>query len=383
MNRVSEVLRSLQLTAEDAARRCQLPQARVQAILEGAEPNLAELRALSQGLRVPLNSFGEQDLASQSQGKLGLLFRSAWRTSPEEYEPTVERVARYVDAALKILPPRNVAPDWVPQGKVSDETYAGAQRLAAEFRERLVPARADEPIPDLPQLLAGREGVVLGRLEQSRYEGASLFVEGYCFVFVSTRFAARMLFTLAHEVGHLIFGGKDGHTAVFERTSEIGTWSRSHSRAERFVDAFASIFLLPDRGVGRALKKVREVYGIRASQIGDIEILVLSRIFGVSFEVAARRCEDLELLPRGGAVSLTQQLRKDYGSPERRANELGLPPRVPVVFPKLSPNLLAAATTKINAGEISIGWLGDQFGLSPSEIYALNAELSGGSELRR
>jgi len=130
---------------------------------------------------------------------------------------------------------------------------------------------------------------------------------------------------------------------------------------------------MPDRGVGMGLKKIREVFHIISPSVGDIEILWLSRFFGVSFEVAARRCEELELLPAGGSVALTGRLKKDFGSPERRAEQLGLPPRPKVSIPKLSPNLLSVIVRKIKSGKISVGWASERFGLSIDELYKAHA----------
>jgi Zn-dependent peptidase ImmA (M78 family) len=198
---------------------------------------------------------------------------------------------------------------------------------------------------------------------------------------VSPRFPARMLFTLAHELGHLLAHRTSGNGAVFERTSQISR-RRAGPKVERFVDAFASILLVPDRGVGRALTQIRRTLNVESSVLGDVEILLLARIFGVSFEVAARRCEDLDLLPEGGAVSLADQLKKDFGSPERRADELGLPPRPTITLPKVSHKLLKAAIEKIEAGELSAGWIADRIGIGIGELFAANAELTSGSQLR-
>lgn len=130
------------------------------------------------------------------------------------------------------------------------------------------------------------------------------------------------------------------------------------------------------------LRVVRETLEVSSPEIGDVEILLLARMFGVSFEVAARRCEDLELLPSGGATSLTAQLKKDYGNPEQRAEKLGLPDRAKTTFPAVSKNLVAAIIEKVRSGEKSVGWASDNFGLSIGDIYAANAALGEHRELR-
>ncbi len=104
-----------------------------------------------------------------------------------------------------------------------------------------------------------------------------------------------------------------------------------------------------------ALKKVREIARSADNQLGDIELLYLARIFGVSFLAAARRCEDLSLLPRGGAASLNEALLKNFGSAEKRADQLKLPPRPKIEFHPVPQALLASAVDRIRAGELSIG----------------------------
>jgi hypothetical protein len=367
MGKVAELLRSLGLSPEDIRLRSSLPIERVRALLEGDPPNLAELRALSRGLRLPMRALALGRSVTDRDDALGLLFRTATRDTTQ-YERTIEDVASFVEAALSLLPHRENSPEWLEHFTLNRESYEEAHRLASLFRNVFVPDRDDEPLTDLADVLVDHASCIVNQLRLSRYEGASLTISGYCFIFVSPRFAGRMLFTLAHELGHLIAHHEKEPAAVFERISHISQASKA-SRRERFVDAFASILLLPDRGVGMALQKIRELFHITSSSVGDIELLCLSRFFGVSFEVAARRCEDLELLPTGGAAALTRQLTKEFGSPEQRATQLGLPPRPEVLIPRVSPNLMETIIRSIDSGEISAGWASERFGLSVDEIY--------------
>ena len=97
---------------------------------------------------------------------------------------------------------------------------------------------------------------------------------------------------------------------------------------------------------------------------------------GVSFDVAARRCEDLGLLPQGAGYAISQQLKKEFGSPEKRAEYLELPPRQRVVLPPVSAHLAKAISQSIRRGDASIGWVTDRLGLSIGEVLAINAESS-------
>ena len=133
--------------------------------------------------------------------------------------------------------------------------------------------------------------------------------------------------------------------------------------------------LLPAAGVGVTLKKIRELAKIEQDQIGDIELNFLSRVFGTSFEVAARRCEDLKLLPRGGARALYELIRKEYGSPEKRAQYLKLPPRPEIDFPIVPERLLISAIERIKSGAVSIGKASAMLGISISDIVSAHARV--------
>src|SRR4030095_16854249 len=193
--------------------------------------------------------------------------------------------------------------------------------------------------------------------------------------FVSPRFPPRMLFTLAHEIGHLITHHRaNKEFACLDFLNTTGRIKRSSKKTESFADGFASCLRLPRAGVGIALKKVWELGKSTSSAIGDVEILYLSRIFGVSFQAAAVRCEDLSLLPRGGAISIYEELVKNHGSPEKRAEEIKLPPRPKIEFPTVPRHLLDAAIRKIQAGEMSVGRASAALNLSIADILARHAE---------
>lgn len=165
-----------------------------------------------------------------------------------------------------------------------------------------------------------------------------------------------MLFTVAHELGHIVAHHVSGNNfAWFDPINLFGGIRQPRRQVERYADAFASNLLLPKAGVGIALKKIREIHQVRQDAVGDIEILYLGRLFGVSFQVAARRCEDLGLIPPGGALSLYERIRKEFGSPEKRAEQLGLPSRPEIIFPTLPRQVLEGAIRKVRAGEVSIG----------------------------
>lgn len=363
MTKLAEFFHTVSLSPDEVALKAKLPTSRVRAILGGQDATLVELRALARALKVPLRTFVQKEQDSD----FALLFRSSASSRPDL---GVEQAASFVQAAISIMPKRSSPPQWLSNFEAKDETYEEAERLAESFRLQILPARVDEPLYDLPELLVRLGGVILSRLESSRFEGASVIADGYAFIFVSPRFPGRMLFTLAHELGHLIAHHKQHRSVVFDLASQIGGIRRYRSQSEAFVDAFASVLLMPARGVGIALRQIRKSYHINSDQIGDVEILCLARLYGVSFDAAALRCEKLGLIPKGGAVSLSEFLRRHHGSAEKRADALGLPKRPTISFPRVSDNLLKAAGLKIEKGEFSLGWVTDRLACSANDLYA-------------
>jgi len=372
MSGIVTLLSDLKLNLEDIAKKTKLPLERVKAILAGQPYSAAELRALSSGLQIPLQAFAQGHSPASEDTKLGILFRKTTDVK-ENYDHTLSSVASYVEAALKILPRRESNPEWLDELAPAKQTPQEASRSAGLFRARFTPKETQGEILNLGTILANEAGVIIGRLKRSRYEGASVLTDGYAFVFISPRFPARMLFTLAHELGHLIAHHRSGERAAFDKPTQIGS-GKKQNLEELFVDAFASNVLMPDRGVGIALDTIRELFKIKTTpHVGDIEILYLSRIFGVSFDVAARRCEALELLPRGGANSLIAEIKKLYRNPEVRARGLELPPRRDIHIPKISSILLRSIAMGIERGDISSGWAAERFGISVGEIFSENA----------
>jgi Zn-dependent peptidase ImmA (M78 family) len=363
----------LKIGPRDIADKTSLALQRVEELLQGDKAALSELRAISAGLRVPMHVLARGQRPSES-APLAPLFRSV-RGAGADLDVTLERVATFVEAALELLPEREQAPSWLRDFKVGPASYAEADRIAKQFRALVYQHPDDEPAINLPAVLGGLEGVVVTRLLYSRYEGISLIAGNYCFIFVSPRFQGRMLFTLGHELGHVLAHHKSGGDAIFEQAGQIGTFGE-RSRREAFVDAFASCLLLPDVGIGKALKAFREHYSVTSRNITDREISLLARFYGVSFDVAARRCEDLGLLPRGVGLAISAKLKKEFGSPEKRAEQLGLPPRQRVFLPPISGQLAQSISHAIRVGQASIGWVTDRLGLSIGEVLAINADSS-------
>lgn len=368
MANVAATLLALSLLPNEIASRTRLAPERVKEILDGAPVTASELRALAQGLKLSMRAFTSAGSPATSP-TFGARFRAPGVTDSER-EPTLDRLAGFVDAALKVLPIRARLPEWLERFSLQKpESYDEAERLAAELRAFIYPGEVDSPAIDLPQRLRTLDGMIVSQLKNSKYEGASVAAGGYLFVFVSPRFPARMLFTLGHELGHVV-AHHSVQSAHLDLATSIGSF---RNRAEGFADAFSSAFLLPAQAVGGSLQAIRQFIGATSDEIGDVELLILARLHGVSFDVAARRCEDLNLLPRGGATSLAEHLRKHHKNPEKRAEALGLPPRERVHFDVVSPVLMKFVHESVASGVTSPSWLADRLNTSIESIYETHA----------
>jgi Zn-dependent peptidase ImmA (M78 family) len=372
MPSVSDAISRSGKSLERISRDSGIHELRLRSIAGGAEPNLRELREISSALKVRLT-----DLTSVSteSGPTAFLFRQTMGEVKPRYVPAVNLLAWQMEKSLDMLG-SNESPVWPELQHRAHETYKDAEQDAEAFRKEFFSGDLVSPMLRLPRIAVDEMDVMLLVASRQEVDGASAIVRGTPFVFVSPRFPPRMLFTLAHEIGHLVAHHKAGSEfAVFDAQTVVNGIRPRKDRRERFADAFASCLLLPAAGIGIVLKKVRELYKIPEAQpLGDIEILYLARIFGVSFQVAAKRCEDIDLLPSGGAVSLYEEICKQHGSPEKRAEELGLPPRPEIDFPSVPARLLEAAVERIKRGEISVGRASASLNVSISELMAANRE---------
>lgn len=366
MTRLSELIKASDIAK--LSKRADIPAERVHALAAGADATLRELRRLAAALRVGLD-----ELLPPTDKVEGarLLFRGAGQSS--EHLAIRDRLSRKIAYSLDLLSNQRSTP-WLQAFPFSDESYAAAEASAAHFRCLFYADDQVSPLFDLPRVLADSLNVALFVINTGAIDGASAYVDGVPFVFVSSRFPPRMLFTVGHELGHLIANkGRSDTFAVIDTDTDAIPGKRAHARQESFAHAFASCLLMPPRGIGIVLQKVRHLASMADGPLGDIELLYLSRIFGVSFEAAARRCEDLQLLPTGAAASLNEKLKQQFGSAEKRAAAVDLPPRPDIRFSRVPEHLLKAAVARVRTGEMSVGRAATILGISIVDLVTANA----------
>jgi Zn-dependent peptidase ImmA (M78 family) len=341
---------------------------RLTSLSQGEDPSMAELRLLAKHFRMDVRDL----LPPGPRAKTAdILFRQAGAGADEN---TFSTLSRRIGYSMELLDASQVAGPWW-SGRFHRESgdYAEAEANASVFRSLFFGGDELGPILSLPKVATTMMGIMVFVIRNSQIDGASAYIDGLPFAFVSERFPPRMLFTLAHEIGHLVaHHDPTASFAILDSESEFLGKGRNN-KVEFYAHAFASCLLMPARGVAVALHKIRSMQQTVGDEIGDLDILLLAQIYGVSFYVAARRCETLELLPKGGAKSLTDVITKKYGSPEKRAREANLPPRPSLEFSRVPEALLLATLNRVRSGDLSIGKASSVLGLSIADVLNANA----------
>jgi Zn-dependent peptidase ImmA (M78 family) len=370
---LADIVKSRQLDLDRLSQRSGVAADRIAAIMQGADPSLGELRKLSTALRVRIMDLVPTD---PNQPATEWLFRTVASGHSKADPAVLSNLSRKIEYSMKLLGTlTQEGALWWTERFRRGATYADADESAGIFRNLFYGDDHVSPLLSLPKIVVERLGVLLFSVDAAGLDGASAYFGGVPYIFISNRFRPRMLFTLAHEVGHILSHHEATQSfAVYdEERAEDAESATPHKAEESFAHAFASCLLMPSGGVGIALQKIRAVHRIREdSPVGDIEILLLSRIFGLSFVATARRCEDLRLLPRGGARSLDEWLKKKYGSAEKRADSIGLPARPEIEFPRIPERLLTSAVAQIRAGKISVGKASALLGMPISDLLSAN-----------
>jgi Zn-dependent peptidase ImmA (M78 family) len=222
-----------------------------------------------------------------------------------------------------------------------------------------------DPLFNLPSILDDELNVFLFPIEQNKLAGACALIDGSAFIFISDVAEDEALFTCAHGLAHLaiMFARRSSNDGAILDPAGNEAFSLK-GPYEYFADAFALELLIPSRGLGIALQQVRKCLSLPTVSVGDIELLYLSRIFGVSFLAIAKRCERAQLLPKGAAASLNQFLIDKFGGPERRAEELGLPPRAIIKIPTVPRSVELAIIKRIERSKVP----SEQASVAPSRL---------------
>lgn len=122
---------------------------------------------------------------------------------------------------------------------------------------------------------------------------------------------SREIFTLAHEIGHVILHMDEDHSFIDDNVTITG---RSTDEKEQEANYFAACLLMPADDVGRFIDL--ELLDFEQNGLSAMDIARIMSEFNVSFDMALNRLESL------GKIDLNQKLRLDSERIEKRVGNL-------------------------------------------------------------
>jgi Zn-dependent peptidase ImmA (M78 family)/DNA-binding XRE family transcriptional regulator len=218
-----------------------------------------------------------------------------------------------------------------------------AEDVAASERSRL--ALGEGPLLNLREALESDVGLRVFQMSlPGKVAGLFAFTEslGGCIAVNANQPFERRRARLAHEYGHFL---------TRRYRSEILFEHRYERRpaGERFAEAFARAFLLPEAGLRRRFLDLERA---RPRGITHGDLCRLAHVYGVSVEAMTRRIEELRLIPSG----TWDRLRLEGFRVQEARRLLGLEP-LASDDELLPPRFVALAFEAWQRGELSEGQL--------------------------
>jgi Zn-dependent peptidase ImmA (M78 family)/DNA-binding XRE family transcriptional regulator len=292
--RLVEARKAARKTQEEAAAHIQCSRPTLIAIEKGTRP------AKQQEL-LKLADFYGQKLhhilrINKPMGSLEPHFRAAIderHASNEEIEKCITDLQMFADKYFELeqitKSPLSANMPIQVQLPLNIEISQFAEFIANKERARL--SLGDQPIINLRQLLDSDLGLrIFFNGMPSKIAGMYAFIPdiGYCIQINSRHPSDRQRWSLAHEYGHFLC---DRNKPGIDYLSEF----KRKPVNERFADAFASSFLMPETGI-------RKLFLDIVNSTGDFQVADLCRIssiFCISVQALTRRLEYLTLVPSG------------------------------------------------------------------------------------
>lgn len=373
ITKLQETLLTFGRDTGEIARKLGVSEGAVDALMYGGSLSVAQAKSVSQALKISLGQL--LDLRKNDEtSELSMFFRQSSGVKSFEVLSELQHYENLVDVSAEFLGDPDTAYEWV--GKYYNASLSDVEAVAEDVRENILKVQDMTPLHHIEDCLS-RIGVRLFVVSSKQFEGASLVHNHTPYIFVSPRFTGRMLFTICHELSHLLVHARPNSEYIkFEEYEYLRQPSISNVDDERLADSLASSILLPRKGVGLTLRTIRQVLNSSSDSVGDVEILYLAFVYGVSFEVAGYRLEKLGIIPAGSTFSLAERIRREYGSAEKRAAsaDINLPARPSVDLPLVPADLLREAVKKVAEGTESIGYVKERLGVSISNLMRHNAQ---------
>lgn len=122
---------------------------------------------------------------------------------------------------------------------------------------------------------------------------------------------SREIFTLAHEIGHVILHSEGDESFIDDNATISG---RSSDEKEQEANYFAACLLMPADDIGRFIDL--EIQNFEENGLSAMDIARIMSEFNVSFDMALNRLESLDI------INSNQKLRLDNEKIEKRVGNL-------------------------------------------------------------
>ncbi|MDT8427947.1 MAG: XRE family transcriptional regulator [Pseudomonadales bacterium] len=291
--RLTAARKATGLTQEEAATHLEMSRPTFIAMEKGTRrPKQGELLKLAALYKVPLNNLLRN--ASRPQPLTPHLRAGLDMSASDQPElrSAIELLSAYIDdySFLESLVESQAVTSFPPRLRSAPSPVERfAEHCAHEERSRLN-LGLYQPVCT-PRKILEEVGVhVFMEKLDSNLSGLYVFVPdfGYCILINRVHPQERRNWTIAHEYGHFLLD-RDKPGVDYVKPMQ----RKPHS--ERFADAFAAAFLMPETGVQRRFYNEIE-------RSGDFKVADLCRMadyFAVSMQAMALRLESLGLIPRG------------------------------------------------------------------------------------
>lgn len=290
----------LRLTQDQLAELVRLPRPSISNIESGNRAvDSMELVQIARTLKKPISFFLELPIEQIQDEPLTVLYRSdeiseADKSAVDDFIS----LSKDYSALEKLLGVQDssLLPCWTSNIKSRWEAIVQGEKTAADLRGYLNIGNA--PALDLFKILEQRGmKVILRPLPDSKVWGFSITNKelGHA-IFVNTQSTReRQLFTLAHELGHIVMDRDHTATVLTEKKSKDGDAKEQEILAEARANAFAAAFLMPELEVKTALLNLGVSEGAQ-QEISTATIDYLRKQFGVSYDAMLWRLVNLKII---------------------------------------------------------------------------------------
>jgi Zn-dependent peptidase ImmA (M78 family)/DNA-binding XRE family transcriptional regulator len=290
--KISDARKSLGLTLQQVSSSISFSVSTLSEIENGKRRvSAVELYQFAKLFEKPITFFLEQEKFTDS---FSILFRASISNTPPLSKQTVSRFHEYCrnykELITKLGTP--LAPSITDYSMSELTTYDDAEKLAETERGQL--GLNGQPLKEISELLESKKGVKIFYLPENPevFSGAFVYDQelGPCFLINSLHPRLRRVFTIAHEYAHCL-----AHRDKLAHIDSVDLLNLTNPK-ERFANAFAAAFLMPQHGINEILSNLISKYD---KSISFEVVISLAIYFGVSFEATGWRLVSLRKLNRG------------------------------------------------------------------------------------